>query len=55
MIGVVSSLLYTFKVAETDIAQIVSLITSCLILISYIVVEGNIDVSRVKNEDTKKI
>ena len=46
LIGFISSLLFAFKVAETDITQITGIIMSGLTLITYILTEGYVDANR---------
>ena len=44
--GFITSLLYTFNIAETDITQIAGVITSASLLVIYILTEGYVDANR---------
>ena len=46
VVGFVSSLLFAFNVAESDVTQIAGIITSASVLIIYILTEGHVDASR---------
>lgn len=46
IVGFVTSILYAFNIAETDITQIAGIITSASVLVIYILTEGNIDSKR---------
>lgn len=46
LIGFVSSILYVFNVAETDITQIAGVITAGSTLVIYILTEGYVDANR---------
>ena len=47
----VTSLLVIFGVGEADITKITAIITSAGAVITYILVEGNIDAKAVKKDD----
>lgn len=46
VVGFVSSLLFAFNVAESDVTQIAGIITSASVLVIYILTEGHVDASR---------
>lgn len=48
VVGFVSALLVGFKVSESDIAQVTSIIMAGATLIAYIIGEGMVDASRNK-------
>jgi len=51
LIGFVSSVLFALNFAESDVTQITSIISSAGVLITYILVEGNIDSKRIDKEE----
>ena len=51
LIGFVSSVLFALNFAESDVTQIASIISSAGVLITYILVEGNIDSKRIDKEE----
>ena len=46
IVGFVTSILYAFNIAETDITQIAGIITAGSTLVIYILTEGHIDANR---------
>ena len=50
LIGFVSAVLMGLNFAETDITKIASIISAAGVLITYILVEGNIDAKRAEQE-----
>lgn len=50
LIGFITSTLYVFNIAETDISQITGVITAGSTLVIYILTEGYVDASRKKGE-----
>ena len=46
VVGFITSILYAFNIAETDITQIAGIITSASVLIIYILTEGHVDANR---------
>lgn len=51
VIGFVTSILYAFNVAEVTVEKVTSVISALGLLITYILVEGNIDANSI---DAKK-
>ena len=51
LIGFVSSVLLALNFAESDVTQIAGIISSAGVLITYILVEGNIDSKRIDKEE----
>ncbi len=43
LLGFITAVLIAFKMSENEIAQVVAIVGSFMTLISYILVEGNID------------
>ena len=46
LVGFITSILYAFKIAETDITQIAGIISSASVLIIYILGESYVDANR---------
>lgn len=52
--GFITSVLFLFNVADTDVQKVASLITAMSNLIIYILTEGYVDAKRVGNETVEK-
>jgi membrane protease YdiL (CAAX protease family) len=52
--GIVSSLLFTFGVAETEVTQIVGIISAFGTMAIYLLTEGKIDAAAVKAKTNKQ-
>jgi hypothetical protein len=49
--GFITSVLFLFNIADTDVQKVASLITAISNLIIYILTEGYVDAKRVENEN----
>ena len=54
LIGFITSILFLFNIADSDVQKVVSLITAISNLIIYILAEGYVDGKRLENKNIDK-